>query len=129
MCGMKWIVLAVGFFALSLPALGQAGGFIITGNDYLARCRSDKTVDDLINNTYCSAYINGLRDGTDLLKPANGCSVFSIPTAVQNVQVYRIVDKYIVDHPTQTHLPIAALFLMAMRDSFPCPSPSAPSRK
>ena len=88
-----------------------------SGNAFLQDCSVvDKPVNDL----------KGLLDGVllqiSLSRSPSHVELFPycVSGDVSNVQVARILLKYIRANPATAHLPTAALFGSAMKEAFPC---------
>ena len=104
-----------------------------SGNAFLQDCWVvDKPVNDLKSSelqrvNVCLSYVVGLLDGVllqiSLSRSPDHVELFQycVSGNVTNVQVARILLKYIRTNPATAHLPTAALFGSAMKEAFPCP--------
>ena len=103
-----------------------------SGNVFLQDCSVvDKSVNDLNRSesqrsNVCLSYVMGLLDGVllqiSLSRSPSHVELFPycVSGDVSNVQVARILLKYIRANPATAHLPTAALFGSAMKEAFPC---------
>jgi len=103
-----------------------------SGNAFLQDCSVvDKSVNDLKSSqllaaNVCLSYVKGLLDGVllqiSLSRSPSHVELFPycVSGDVSNLQVARILLKYIRANPATAHLPTAALFGSAMKEAFPC---------
>jgi hypothetical protein len=99
--------------------------FTASGNDFLRVCEKDDS--PTVTKGVCLGYVNGVLDGVDLavgigaaahhVQPKGLC----LPSESTMGQKYRVVVKYMNDHPEKTHLPTNVLVLEAITEAFPCP--------
>jgi hypothetical protein len=106
-----------------------------SGNAFVRTCSSvdapsgEKSDLVLAQVAVCAAYVDGLANGIQLeldLLESDGKGKFPEPHCagdgrVEVGQMIRILLKYIRDNPEKAHWPTAALFALAMKQSFPCP--------
>jgi hypothetical protein len=86
-----------------------------SGNDFLAQCDSSDT--GSWKQGFCRGYIMGIADGIQLLSTTTTCP----PEHMTAGQFYRIVVKYIHDHPERTDKLTVILASEAWTASFACP--------
>jgi Rap1a immunity proteins len=103
-----------------------------SGNAFLQDCSVvDKPVNDLKSSqllpaNVCLSYVKGLLDGVvlqiSLSRSPDHVELFPycVSGDVTDVQVVRILLKYIRANPATAHLPTGALFGSAMKEAFPC---------
>lgn len=128
------IAVAVSFLCSSAPAHA-----FITGTQLAELCGAVRH--PATNEIACAFYISGAvdRGGWELLlkhrndvlpkpgEPAviqefrrNLLSLYCPPDEVQPQQTAAIVRKYLVDNPSEWHLPGAHLLVVALQRAFPC---------
>lgn len=87
-----------------------------SGNDFLAQCDSSDTGSWM--QGFCRGYIMGIADGIQLLSTTPTCP----PEHMTAGQFYRIVMKYVHDHPERTDKSTVILASDAWVAAFPCPA-------
>ena len=98
------------------------------GNRLLADCGAAVTAIDtgqtittekLVDVTRCFAWLEGMLQMNDLYEFKGATAVFCRPNNSTNVQLVRIVVKYLQDHPEELHKDEFVLAI-ALRTAFPC---------
>jgi hypothetical protein len=112
----------------------ESFNFNETGNDFLRVCdtkESNRTVMDGV----CLGYVNGVLEGFNMAMRLGQAarhetittgSLFCLPSESTMGQKYRVVVKYMNDHPEKTHNPTELLILDAITEAFPCKQEKAP---
>jgi|SRR5882672_6784813 len=134
---MRYLLLAwllpVVLLASSSPP-GEGLNFSETGNDFLRVCdikESNPTVTDGV----CIGYVNGVLEGFNMAMRLGQVarhatittgSFFCLPSESTMGQKYRVVVKYMNDHPEKTHNPTELLILDAVTEAFPCKNEKVP---
>jgi hypothetical protein len=120
--------------ALLASASPQQEGFDFTasGNDFLRVCKINEG-NATVTNGACLGYVNGVLDGVDLAAGLGAVArketpkkALCLPSESTMGQKYRVVLKFINDHPEKAHLPTNLLILEATAEAFPCPQVKAP---
>jgi hypothetical protein len=125
---MKRILCAALFICCSLPALAQA-----TGNDLLRECElatkpePKMTTEDFAQSLHCLGYVSGVVDTFSLWRVASGDKHIQSPNLpcfpnghLENLQMVRVVLKFMQDNPDKLHWGAPELILTALRNAFPC---------
>ena len=135
---MKHIVtlVFVALFALfALPArIGSAQAPVQAhnGNQLLRECElasklyghGQLNTSELVDAMHCVGYLDGVVNTlwiTSATVPGKGC-IASIPDAVAEGELARVVAKYLNDHPNQLHIDYSTLVYIALEDAYPCSS-------
>ena len=84
-----------------------------TGGSYLQYCTVDGT-----QTWFCAGYSTGMMDALDAGNQSE--HAYCLPDRVTNGQRFRVLTKYIADHPEAQHLPTPVLFRRALIHFFPC---------
>ena len=107
-----------------------------SGNAFLRICSVvDKvdmehlSVDQKVAMTSCLNYVSGFTNGVDVemrfVKNATKQSThapFCVPERVENIQMVRVVLKYIRDNPAAAHRKTNSLIIFSLGERYPCPS-------
>lgn len=108
------LLLVIIFF---LTAGNVLGTDFRSGNDLLTICRNFEkettSVQEAYETGFCQAYIRGV---TDEIPKVSKC----IPSGVTYEQIWRVVIKYLQNHPERLHLYPAFLIREALEKAFPC---------
>jgi hypothetical protein len=106
-----------------IPASGQQASpaadnfdFTHSGNDFLRVCESPSKPPDLIRGA-CQGYVMGVLEGA-ILGPQSYCPGPDVTSG----QTYRIVVKFINDHPEKSDHETRTLIVNAAASAFPCHS-------
>ena len=131
---MKRCLALVVFCTLSIPAF-SINHLYDSGNDFLSECSAlDKeaslTSSEMFKNVQCISYTRGLIDGSihenarinfeSKIKLPLPPFPFCLPDDAKDLQVGRVVLKYIRDNPENAHVATSALVFAALRKAFPC---------
>jgi hypothetical protein len=110
-----------------------------SGNAFVRQCSSvdrptgERAESDLLKVVECASYVHGLAEGIQFefefleQKYMKGKDKLPAPyctgdrTVAVNQRV-RILLKYVRDNPGDADLPTAGLYLLAMKQAFPCPA-------
>ncbi len=121
--------ITLSLFCLLLIAASAAGhrvsaaspdvDFAISGNAFLRVCEPARQESHLVHIT-CMAYVTGVGDGADMMGERFHEPPYCPGPDVENGQKYRVVVKYIKDHPERTDLETCVLIVDALRAAFPC---------
>jgi hypothetical protein len=124
-------MLVVSLFPVVLLATipnDELPGLSKSGNDFLRICEPKGEPSNPIEGI-CLSYANGVIDGYDYafatVQAKNHEKVtgaFCPPNEITRGQQYRIVVKYLNDHPEETHRVAPALIAESMQAAFPCPT-------
>jgi len=108
------LTLLASFWPASTPIEGQHVHFV-TGNTLLKDCNAKaKAIDELIDASFCSGYVAGAADTSQLMKIA------CLPNEVLLGQAVDIVTNYLSDKPERRHYPASDEVATALQNSFPC---------
>lgn len=93
-----------------------------SGNDYLTVCgpvdeKQDLSSTELKDFIACVSYLKGIHDGVE---EATDKKPYCAPGEVTYHQAGRVLVKYMRENPARLHLPVATLYIMAMKDAFAC---------
>jgi hypothetical protein len=99
-----------------------------TGHDVLRECRlvvqdrQPDTIEESIDTILCSGYVSGLNDMSQLMLGLSKVKIFCIPQkeTPKTGQVVGIFAKWLAVNPTALHERARRLFLVAMKDAYPC---------
>ena len=130
---MKRCLALVVFCTLSIPAF-SINHLYDSGNDFLSECSAlDKeaslTRSEMFKNVQCISYTRGLitalpRDARinfeSKIKLPLPPFQFCLPDDAKDLQVGRVVLKYIRDNLENAHVATSALVFAALRKAFPC---------
>jgi hypothetical protein len=115
------------FLLMSLPAKAA-----MTGNELLTICEhadapdSEVTTNQQWDTMHCVGYISGVTDANtawwDFKPEVHGGPNYCLVGGVNNGQVFRVVVKYLREHPERLHFPAARLINEALTRAFPCKS-------
>jgi hypothetical protein len=113
---------------LALAVILHSPGAAADGNTLLRDCQStvelydsDGASGNALNSQYCLGSINAVGSLSVLLNGAiSKEKQFCLPGNTTNIQIARIVVKYINDHPNEMHYPEGYLVIGAFQDAFPC---------
>ena len=133
---MKHLWLIALFSQLVVPLAAQTREYPEdSGNAFLRVCsvfdnNTDKLPATEAENVFrCLGYVGGFTSGVvheqRFEEAATGRKVpaaFCIQDSVEEVQMIRIVLKYIRDNPADAHLSTPALIIAALRKAYPCQS-------
>ena len=72
-----------------------------------------------LQGMFCLGFAEGLTMGVMATDIQRASKTFCEPDNVTNLQVVRIITKYIADHPDKAHEPTAVLAVEALRKAFP----------
>ncbi len=90
------------------------------GNDLVEDCTSEDPWQEIA----CANYVIGVADmiSAGFTREVYGTfSPICIPTkTVTGRQLQRVVRKYLIAHPEETHNPTVVLVVLALREAFPC---------
>lgn len=112
-------LVAAAFFIGLLGATPAHGEELFSGNYLLPRCQSKDATDTMI----CMSYLRGARDGMEFQQlMTQSQAFFCVPDGVTLGQTKDIFVKYLLDNPTDRHLPGSTLFALVMVKTFPCKS-------
>ena len=106
--------------------LFSAGCPAFMGNDVLFKCsglfKDDPSIEQLVEGNWCAGYIGGLNDMAVLQAGLTKVAFYCSPKkeGLETGQVIRVFLLWLESHPAVPHESARSLFLMAMRDSFPC---------
>lgn len=130
--------------ALAAPCAAEGTG-PMKGHVLLSGCKlviqvidrsltTSLTTRELIDSGMCLGLMHGLdtMNGmySRLLKKTydEDKTLYCAPDGSDSFQYARIVVKYLTEHPERLHEPGSVLALFALREAYPCPSPSQPVR-
>ncbi|MGD1080463.1 MAG: Rap1a/Tai family immunity protein [Candidatus Sulfotelmatobacter sp.] len=131
---MRYLLLAC-LLPLALVASANSEedyNFTSSGNDFLRLCDVNEEHATTMTGA-CRGYVAGVIDGfdgafilgqTSRHEPPKG--LFCTPAESTLGQKYRVVVKFMKDHPEKDHLPASALILEAILGAFPCPQAKTP---
>jgi len=112
---------AICLLLVTLPASAQQTApladdlnFTRSGNDFLRVCESKPP--DLIRGA-CQGYVMGVLEGA-VLGPQSYCPGPNVTSG----QTYRLVAKFINDHPEKSDHEARILIVNAAASAFPCPA-------
>jgi hypothetical protein len=120
---MKLAFVFVVFLLISLPAKAA-----MTGNELLKICEHVDAPDSEVtwDTMHCLGYITGVTDANtvwwDFKPEVRGGPNYCPAEGVNNGQIFRIVVKYLREHPERLHFPAARLINDALTKAFPCKS-------
>jgi hypothetical protein len=109
------VLLGVAFAAAQQTATDNLD-FTHSGNDFLRVCESPSKPPDLIRGA-CQGYVMGVLEGA-ILGPQSYCPGPNVTSG----QTYRIVVKFINDHPEKSDHEARILIVNAAASAFPCPA-------
>jgi Rap1a immunity proteins len=125
-------------FVLSSPLFAQTEETLQTsGNAFLRICSVvDKaknmehlSVDQKVAMMSCLNYISGFTNGVDVemrfVKNATKQSThapFCVPESVKDIQIVRVVLRYIRDNPAAARRNTNSLIMFSLGERYPCPS-------
>lgn len=105
--------------------------FMDSGNRFLADCQPVKAYIDgdkslsAQQGVYflsCLSWINGFVAGQEIAAARTGHPLYCAPSGIDNGQGFRIVWKYMEDHPEQLQLSTTVLVTDALQSAYPCKS-------
>ena len=106
--------------ALVLAGQVQATNAYVSGSMLLEWCKDDEPL--------CITYIAGVVDSYDTLQGSTtGGQTLCTPEGVLVGQLASVVENYLRDNPQQLNYGAASQVLPAIREAYPCESPT-PSR-
>ena|ERR1700730_4592909 len=130
---MKVLRIVLAFSLLSLLSVesspaDKAGkdDLVGFGNSFYDNCASVETFTATegrnldLQGMFCLGFAEGLTMGVMAADIQRASKTFCEPDNVTNLQVVRIIRKYIADHPDKAHEPTAVLAVEALRKAFPC---------
>ena len=100
-----------------------------SGKDFLELCSSadrEQTGDPVRvhNGTLCLGWVEGFRDGftvhDELLGVPQKDRMVCIPSEITNVQVIRVIKKYVADNPDKAHRATRLVASLALAGTFRC---------
>jgi len=94
--------------------------FASNGNAFLRVCEPPGGTNTGHSHIACIAYIVGVGDGAELMSERSHQRLYCPGPDVENGQKYRIVVKYIKEHPERTDLQTRILIVDALIATFPC---------
>lgn len=125
-------------FVLSSSLFAQTKESLETsGNAFLRVCSvADKeentehlSVDQKVALTSCLNFVSGFTNGVEVemlfVENATKQSThapFCVPASVENIQIVRVVLKYIRDNPAATRRKASSLIMFSLGERYPCPS-------
>lgn len=101
--------------------------FTASANDFLRLCEAKENQATVMTGA-CTGYVQGVIDGFDAAfifgqtarhEPPKG--FFCTPPESTMGQKYRVVVKFMKDHPEKDHLPVNGIVVEAIVKAFPCP--------
>lgn len=109
------------------PSAGRGELGIGSGNQFHEYCASVEkysTGNDPAENlkgSFCLGYVEGFLHGVLVVDRNHTDKTFCLPSPeVTNLQVVRIIRKFIPEHPERAHQLTAILAVDALRGAFPC---------
>lgn len=126
---MRMLRVVLVFSLLAIPARPADKDDVVGfGNSFYDHCASAETLLDKGNSSdaetlhgmFCLGFAEGLTMGIMAADGAHGQHTFCEPDNVTNLQIVRIVRKYIADHPEKAHEVTAVLAVEALSRAFPC---------
>jgi hypothetical protein len=128
---MKSIILAVCIVFVSV-GYGQAEsdieGYYKYGNDLLELAKSwEKTTENpekansvtLMKSSIYVGYVNGILEFIMLMNSRSESNFINIPSQSSYHQMYKIINKYLRDHPEKLHKRSILLVVMSLQKAFP----------
>ena len=125
-------------FVLSSSLFAQTNESLETsGNTFLRICSvADKeentehlSVDQKVALTSCLNFISGFTNGVEVemlfvenATKQSSHAPFCVPASVENIQIVRVVLKYIRDNPAAAHRKTNSLIMFSLGERYPCPS-------
>ena len=114
---------------ISVSAIGQQAAapehFASSGNAFLRVCEAtEDTAQNAAWHLACTAYVNGVSDGAGIMGERFHQFPYCEPPNAENGQEYRIVVKYIKEHPEKANLQTRVLIVDALIATFPCHLPA-----
>jgi hypothetical protein len=99
-----------------------------TGGELLPQCKDvvlDKTTKDSYKVTalagFCVGFINGVWSTSEVYRAVfKGPRLFCLPTGIDDIQLVKVVVKYLGNHSEQLHYEASSQVLAALKDAFPC---------
>lgn len=94
--------------------------------DLYEKCRAATTpVDQATRKIYveamqCFAFIDGALGTAALFGDLHGVKIYCPPSGVTNIQVAKILVRFVDENPNFMHRQASAIFAAAMRSAFPC---------
>lgn len=108
---------AIIFFLTDGNVFGKDAPDLSSGNGLLTMCRNFEKERGAGQEAYdigcCHGYITGVADAVKNI-------VACIPSGVIYEQIWRVVIKYLQNHPEELHLPPDVLIVKALEKAFPC---------
>ncbi len=94
--------------------------FATSGNAFLRVCEPALQKSAIVHTT-CMSYIIGVGDGAEMMAERSHQLLYCPSPDVENGQKYRIVIKYIKEHPERADSQTRVLIMDALTAAFPCP--------
>jgi len=114
------LLFAIKFFLLSFKPPSASGHFYNTGR-LLEKC--EKGFGPPENVSYqndCVAYISGVSDAIEITTDKHPNILICLPDKVNNIQLARVVLKYLKKHPKLLNYRASDEVFMALVNAFPC---------
>jgi hypothetical protein len=100
---------------LTTPATAQV--IWITGNDWIAACRSENPLDQID----CRNYTRGVADGLQIWQAVSPRTAMAcIPEKLLSTELVAVGMGYIQANPEYSHLRTGALLARAFKNAWPC---------
>jgi hypothetical protein len=100
------------------------------GNEFLRHCTEfvkEYAESELFKAGSCYGFIEGYLETWSISQPTPTLLSHCFPeTGVPNIQIARIIIKYLQDHPERLHYGRAVLLDIALNKAFPCNIQTAP---
>ncbi len=131
-----WLV-PLSLFVLSSSLFAQTQESIETsGNAFLRICSvADKentehlSVDQKVALMSCLNFVSGFTSGVEVemqfvenATKQSAHAPFCVPASVENIQIVRVVLKYIRDNPAAARRKTNSLIMFSLGERYPCPS-------
>jgi hypothetical protein len=104
-------------FLITGNVFGKDASDFSSGNDLLTKCRNFEkekgSIQEAYDTGFCHAYIRGVADAIKNI-------VMCTPSGVTYEQIWRVVIKYLQNHPEELHLSPNFLIQKALEKAFPC---------
>jgi len=118
-------------FVCSSGSVGSKSAAAISrsGSDFLEICSTidrERREDPvrIHNDATCLAWVEGFREGftvhDELLGVPEKDRMVCMPRGVTNIQIVRVVKKYIADNPEKAHRATRYIASLALARAFPC---------